>query len=126
MNDLPALNSAVAKVLGLSRCKTNWPVAVWEDADCTSKYQGDIALDWNALMAAVAKLEETNWHFVRKGGRSTDGDGFWCAWKRHLACGTAEPHHAVHWGVNYRGESESLSETEALARCIHAVVQEEG
>ena len=109
-NDQARLDEAVARVLNL-RASRNHPkgpiISYWDEANnweripCPSQ-------DWNALMAAVARLEERGYHFQR-------GFRFVTTW---WVSSETRP-------VNHYEEVSALggNEAEAVARCIFAVVE---
>ena len=111
MNDQARLDEAVARVLNLQASRNHpkgpmisyWDEANnWERIPCPSQ-------DWNALMAAVTRLEERGHIFQR--------------------CSIFEM--PPEWTVTPKGRPANtwffgdMPETEALARCILAVVEKE-
>jgi len=107
--ELNALNSAVAKVLGLSQ-NSEAEYFCW---GC-DEYPVQPAGDWSMLMAAVKVLEEDGWAFYR---RPYDE-----LWEVHWAGGEV----STPMQHSFEYDSDKNDEPLALARCIHAVVQEEG
>lgn len=100
MTDTDALDEAVAGAVGTTSL---YAVVNYHSGRSST---GELCRDWNALMAAVAKLEER------------DDIMFFRHWE-HNAKGS--------FAVWASGNASAYDECEALAlaRCIHAVVKDE-
>ena len=111
MTDTDALDKAVADVLGLERDIEDgttfyhipWPSAP-EGAVYCSQHPSQ---DWNALMAAVAKLEERVPNSFERVATNSP------SWRVHFTDGSAREDFEF---------GDLASEALALAECIYAVV----
>ena len=106
MNELDELDAVVAMAAGASECPYE-PSIAWI-LPGTLDLATRPAKDWRFLMAAVGKLEDTTGLSFQR-----DRDGSWEVYDDFGNCLFAMPF----------DDESSISEAEALARCIRAAVE---